>query len=63
MVVDVGGAAPHHWEVEDSPLVWLVAFAGVCLEKMFVFFSACGVCLWEDSRLLPAVPPTHSGCF
>lgn len=33
------------------------------LKNVCVFFSACGVRLWEDSRLLPAVPPTHSGCF
>lgn len=61
MVVDVGGAAPRHWGVEDSPLVWLVAFAGVCLEKSLCFLVHV-VCVYGriPGYSLQFLPPTQA---
>lgn len=70
MVVDVGGggggaaAAPRRWEMWDSSALGSrLALAQARLLKSVFYCGACGMRLWEDSKLLPAVSPTHPGCF
>lgn len=46
----------HHVAVrcEIRQCLALIAHSGVCV---CVCFGACGVCLWDDSRLLPPFKP------